>query len=353
MKVGQRLEFLPQPLADKSEPDKLGIASNRKILDKPCLTGGPKLGITMYWHGWPSMVRCTSTSQHLGKTRAGLGAGAMIILVLGLAGCQMDPRARREIALLRSELIALEDRYTILRNRCGDDSNGFDEGPSIHAPAGEINETISPTNPGNSSRPSRQNQRRVPPEELILDLEEPPPIEPPADKNQDGISSRNLRSLSESAAFMAGPEMNFDLKIQVVPRDLNRDQIDDGMIVKIPCTAPESVEALQVSMLDPELPSGQQRIGYWTLDRRAIRQLEFDAQTRMLHFAIDWESQPRNPALLIFARLTTSNSVSEGSESFISRVSSDQGIFGGDPGMHPPPRSTTLLQSPANWRPNR
>ena len=41
----------------------------------------------------------------------------LILLVSVVTGCRIDPNAEREIALLRSEILDLEDQYYTLRSR--------------------------------------------------------------------------------------------------------------------------------------------------------------------------------------------------------------------------------------------
>ena len=47
----------------------------------------------------------------------------LIVGVLLSTGCRMNPRAEREIALLRAEILDLEDQYYSLKSRC--EANGF------------------------------------------------------------------------------------------------------------------------------------------------------------------------------------------------------------------------------------
>ena len=52
----------------------------------------------------------------------------LILVLLFTAGCRMNPRAEREIALLRAEILDLEDQYYSLKSRC--ESSGTSVGVS-------------------------------------------------------------------------------------------------------------------------------------------------------------------------------------------------------------------------------
>lgn len=293
------------------------------------------------------MYNPKSTPVQRGLSRFFIGVSIGFVVLLSCIGCQTDPRARMEIALLRSELVALEDRYALLRNRCGDGKGDDYSDLQIEAPSIETNQYVPQTTP-RQSRPSRS----VPPEELILDIEESSGNDVP--NNGGGFRSERSRPKQNNtlASQATIPTTNFDLAIKVQARDRNNDQIDDGMIVKIPFAEPSAVESIQISMLDPDLPNGQQRIGYWKYDREALRKTNYDRRSGAFDVEVDWSSPPRNPGLLVFARVVTNESVSEGSDSVISRLHIDQDFFDGDPEMTAA-RSASNPQNGTQWRPNR
>lgn len=284
------------------------------------------------------------------------GAVVPLCLFLGVLGCQTDPRARREIALLKAELIALEDRYAALRSRCAADGETFSENMSIQAPAVEPDYIPSTTSPSSTSptTPQTPPAKRPPPEELDLFIEDPqqPPRSGNGDNNVGNRRRSNPKIQSAAAAPPSVPKVNFDLTIEATPRDQNNDGIDDGMIVKIPCTDLGAVELIQVSLLDPNLPNGQQRIGYWRFDADQIGRLNYDRSRRHIELDVNWDAPLRNPANLVFARISTGSDVSEGSSSILSRLSAEDDFSELDPALAPD-RSTALPQNRSKWRPNR
>ncbi len=286
------------------------------------------------------------------------GAVVPLCLLLGALGCQTDPRARREIALLKAELIALEDRYAALRSRCAADGETFAEDVSIEAPAVAPDYTPSTTPPPSTSptTPQTPPAKRSPPEELDLFIEDPQP--PPRNGNGDnnvGNGNRRRSNPNIQSAISAPPsvpKVNFDLTIEATPRDQNNDGIDDGMIVKIPCVDLGAVDLVQVSLLDPNLPNGQQRIGYWRFDADQLGRLNYDRARRYIELDVNWDAPLRNSANLVFARISTGGDVSEGSSSILSRLSAEDDFSELDPALAPA-RSTALPENRSKWRPNR
>lgn len=66
---------------------------------------------------------------------------AALLLIVALAGCSTDPGARREIALLRAELVDLENQYYVLRSRA--DAAGVNTSDLIQGGGPAVHEVLS------------------------------------------------------------------------------------------------------------------------------------------------------------------------------------------------------------------
>ncbi len=297
------------------------------------------------------------------------GAAVILVMLSALVGCQTDPRARREIALLRAEVVAMEDRYYALKSRCGDD-NGADygdgtSGVQIDYGSGDAEPymELSPSSNGfqnepQSNPPTTQPSIRQPQqEELKLDLDEGQPIEQtPAEKKEGQSSLRTRRGTPvKTAATSRRPQR--DLKFQAIGQDSDGDQIDDSMQIQIELDPSLPPQDLHVSMLDPQLPNGKQRIGNWRFGREAIRKFDSSVLTSTaLKLSIPWERQPQNPALLVFVRLTNAETTSEGSNSLMVQLEPPKvgEKTGADPELiSSVPSPNPVAGRPSRWRPNR
>ena len=286
-------------------------------------------------------------------------APAMLVIMSAMVGCQTDPRARREIALLRSEIVALEDRYYALKSRCGEGSGmaieygGTESEPFLEmAPGSNSIQTEPQAKP--ATEPSiRQPQQ----EEFNLELDEGQPTEKPALEKKENQSRVRARQGAPVKTAITSRRAQKDLQFQVTGQDTDGDQIDDQMQILIELDPSLPPQDLHVSMLDPQLPSGQQRIGNWRFGREAIRKLDSSVLTgTTLKLPIRWDRKPQNSSLLVFVRLTNAETTSEGSNSLIAQLEPPTGgeKSGNDPELIssvPPPDPSS--SRPGRWRPNR
>jgi hypothetical protein len=217
-------------------------------------------------------------------------AAATLVFVSGMVGCQTDPRARREIALLRSEIVALEDRYYALKSRCGEvDGEVYEDGSGVEIEYGpgenDPNLEMTPgsnsiqsepqANPHTTEPSIRQPQQ----EELKLELDEGQSNEIPATEKKENQSSMRARRGAPVKTTATSRRAQQDLQFQVIGQDTDGDLIDDRMQIQIELDPSLPPQDLHVSMLDPQLPSGQQRIGNWRFGREAIRKFDSSVLT--------------------------------------------------------------------------
>ncbi|MEQ1906169.1 MAG: hypothetical protein ABL888_18435 [Pirellulaceae bacterium] len=298
----------------------------------------------------------------------GFVAAAMLVLVSAMVGCQTDPKARREIALLKSEIVALEDRYYALKSRCGEvDGEVYNDGAGVEIeygpgetdpylemdPSSNSIQSEPHANPPKTEPSIRQPQQ----EELKLDLEEGKPIENPADEKKEKQSRLRARQGTPVKTAASSRRAQKDLQFQVIGQDTDGDQIDDRMQIQVELDPSLPPQDLHVSMLDPHLPSGQQRIGNWRFGREEIRKFDSSVLTSTtLKLPIPWDRQPQNNSLLVFVRLTNAESTAEGSTSLIAQIEPPTGEekADNDPQLIssvPPPNPSA--SRPSRWRPNR
>ena len=236
---------------------------------------------------------------------------ASLVTLSFAVGCQTDPRARREIALLRAEVVALEDRYYALKSRCGNDGleacddglqNGgiqIDDGMSNMDPSSDVAPSSNsiqyepPANPATTQPRIQQPQQ----EELKLELEEGVPGDQPPETKKDGQSSARARRGTPVKTAAAPRRSQKDLKFRVVGNDTDGDQVDDSMQIQIDLDPNQPPQDVHVSMMDPQLPNGQQRTGNWRFGREAIRRLDSASLTNTtLTLTSPWDRRPQNPS---------------------------------------------------------
>jgi hypothetical protein len=73
---------------------------------------------------------------------------------------------------------------------------------------------------------------------------------------------------------------------------------------------------IQISAMNPALPNGQQRIGFWTFDQNRIANLIKETETsREIRIFVPWQSEPTpGSELIVFVRShDSSGNVREGS----------------------------------------
>ncbi len=312
--------------------------------------------------------RSTDGQPHLKLSRQ-LHAHWLLACLVGvgmLCGCNADPGARREVQLLRAEILELEDRYYALKHRSGDAANspgnpasantnyyceecgtfhngnsgGGNSGGTVGAGTPFSNFESTPNYLPNKSSPSSEIQiensqpapQNTSPEPIEIDIGDSQGkvnARPAPNRQVDRNSNVNdssapdlfdrdsdfLESLTEdtsqvgqnakSASFNGD---NVEFKVQAISND--SDTQPDGLMVSMSNTKYYvDVLRMEVSLMNPQLPRGQQRIGYWNFDpsqvNRSIRDIRGKQELRL--FA-PWQTMPSgSEALVVFVRIHTSD----------------------------------------------
>jgi hypothetical protein len=217
----------------------------------------------------------------------------------------MDPGARREIQMLRAEILELEDQYYALKSRCGDDDSVSvaDAGSSSsryycpdcgtyhdYAPDSRHGTNVAPatenwdSNPSSVTPATRKPDSSSQPESIDLNIEEPQSRNLPRSGSTSRISrtsTEQRRSLNETvgdllgsgdgsnaAPMLAADGQDFLFAIETTGSNGSE---PSGMFVTI--TERQILDhatKVEVSLMNPFLPNGQQRIGYWNFDQGQI-----------------------------------------------------------------------------------
>jgi|GEM_PF-5757327 len=265
-------------------------------------------------------------------------------------GCNADPGARRELALMRAEIQDLEDSYYRLKSQYGDVSttdpvrrstSGIQwtedySGNRIEYPEsgeviyeGDYSPSAAPQFGTPKTEPVRQpaiNPAPKTPEEID--------ISPAVDNNQSIINRSSPRTRSASSSNRTAEEQaqktagedpaDLDLIAeQTVPVDTNGDGKPDGIQATFSLrdqsgkTLSEPAKLI-FSLLDPALPSGKQRIGFWEHSSGAdANTLSLAPEGNPEQVFLPWQSGiPSNSDLLLFVRHTRDDGTAlEGSTS--------------------------------------
>ncbi len=329
-----------------------------------------------------------------------------VVVMVALAGCNADPGSRREIALMRAEIIELENRYAALqagtgrapdtfpgsidsgfsgasrfsdyspaqgrqrpglfsRSRLagGNGQLGFRQNPHNHVylddsgycdECGELAETWSipaasdggvydspGMDNGYPAAPQYHPNQNPHPEPVqnppLQQQSDPSPeivpeeIDPewPADSsggtsmeqssfNRDSSRQGTNRSAVPSGVVSATPQRPTAatsaadlvvLQTKTIGIDLNDDGIDEGLQVSFGLTdhegyVVEEAAHVVISLLDPALPRGQQRLGLWehTTDRKSPM-LQARPADHPDQLVLHWQQQrPTHADLLLFVR---------------------------------------------------
>lgn len=298
----------------------------------------------------------------------------LLLLGCALAGCRTDPRAQREIALLKAEILDLEDDYYALLAANGDSSavlpgrtattrqprlrlrdrmrlgmselsiaggypveeshdgtmegevwsNPIESGDIDAAPAWETGPDLQP---GPTIEPQPQAPHSIldsGPEFLPPTGNQPEEIEPgpPSDGNTPVGRNRLQIPAQQAASSRTGPRPNEDSseasQLEMDQKathgiDTNQDGLHDGLQISFTLTDENGMPLKQpkqvvFSLIDPALPSGQQRLGLWehtTVERGATGSSSgsTSAGSAPNQVILKWQKlKPQNGTLLVFAR---------------------------------------------------
>ena len=274
----------------------------------------------------------------------------MLLAAIALCaiGCNADPGARRELALMRAEMQDLEDAYYTLKSRCGEDATAgpiqrntsevqwdesqWDEshnGDIIDYPStsgdniyqNEYSPSLSPQFYEPQSIPNRQPPitSQTGPEEIDLS--------PPANGGQSSLNrnsplaqqasspKRQPQSQNKPAAAIGSRPADLILVAdQTVPMDTDGDGKPDGIQATFALRNKDGKSVIEpakfvFSLLDPALPNGKQRIGFWEHSTAgAAPMLSLEPEERPEQVFLPWQSGiPANNELLLFVRHTRSD----------------------------------------------
>jgi hypothetical protein len=257
-------------------------------------------------------------------------------LIIGLClvtiGCNADPRSRRETALLRAEILDLEDKYYLLkseRDLAVSELSTFQGEIIYESPAGtpiysEFDSNIV-TPPANqipldtgipAVDPNDPMQIEINESDSFFPSDPSNPAElPEPDRFVPGGQSRTLLNGPESNSPPSTvAEIVID-KRQSQGQDVDGKPGDEGLNLLIQPKAFSGETLLQtgeltVSVIDPAEAADHQRVGLWKF-LPAETKLFFANENRrsrgiLLHLPWD-QSTPRNRELVVFVRFKTAD----------------------------------------------
>jgi hypothetical protein len=268
-----------------------------------------------------------------------------LLAILALAGCRTNPACERQIGLMRSELLALEDKYYALearyREAVGHDPD-YDTCETLPTPIIESGQpsAMPPSQPSDSDIriqidpndssviPHQAQPIAVdfaqPGEQSVVTFQTPrrfsqnaknaPPVTPPNDP-----ASRNVDASMNDDAIRV-PEGSSPGNTQLI---LDADQLigvefdgqpgDDGLslVLFVPRDRWTTDGQFTVSVLDPFEQGERQRIGLWSYSQQELVPSERESPDDgyvTLTLELPWNQRlPENPELLLFARWENAN----------------------------------------------
>lgn len=338
----------------------------------------------------------------------------LLLLTCQTVGCgSSNPRVRREIALLRGEIVDLENQYYALKSMYRDEtgrepdfsaygmtarnrpSGRWSEGDTasgicldcgqVHDPRQEYdhplmieNRNSTPTPAQNAPNPARTNLR--PGESTLEGMAEPliefgpEEIEIPEGDQSNGFrrpvnqvgAEATVDSAPPAARRMTSPERAGPVDFEIDARqtrgfDSDGFPGDDGVAIRLlprfDQRAPGMLGELTFSVIDPDQPQDSQRLGLWKYTpEESARLVRQDGSGAVIEARLPWQRGPaRHENLLLFVRLRTPDGRTiERSASFLVATESTSG---GEAGSS---ESDPLLDSgeqadrnTPNWRPIR
>lgn len=283
----------------------------------------------------------------------------LLLLTSLAAGCgTANPRVRREIALLRGEIVDLENQYYTLKSMYRDDtgrepdfasygmsdrnrgggrwlnrgesSSACLECGQVHNPRQEYDHPLlidsqndSPTllPPADSSRPGESMSEPLQEPVIEFEPEEVPlpggdqsngfrrPVNQMATEKVNGQAAANSRPVSRSNSPAS---LDFEIDpSQTRGYDSDGFPGDDGVSVRLLTgseqTGTGSLGELTVSVIDPELARENQRLGLWKYaPEETAGLIRQDAGGAVVELRLPWQRGPaRHENLLLFVRLRT------------------------------------------------
>lgn len=269
----------------------------------------------------------------------------LILCLAALVGCRTNPACERQIGLMRSELIALEDKYYILeskyREATGQGSLGggdcdpltlpkIDTGqPSSTPPAApsdsDIRIQIDPNDMSNIVDPTIGNAPpRIDAAVASSDAQFRPPrirgsrsvtdVEPAEQHSASQVDFSEIPGAQpiEGTHALQSAEIPVDdgsLKVHdVLGRDADGVAGDDGFsfVATIPLSCWSTDGVLTVSVLDPAAPHDAQRVGLWRLSGNQLGSpMSAPGDTAVYEFPLEmmWNvNQPQRGDLMLFVR---------------------------------------------------
>lgn len=269
--------------------------------------------------------------------------GLPIVALLALAGCRTNPACERQIGLMRSELIALEDKYYALEDKyhqaVGHGSNEFQScDPSLpqSAPAPPKTNSMPPSRPSDSDiqipiDPKDSSGAPLPTADPIA-ADFPASGAPSVVTFQTPRRFANQRPLQppreaghhqpESSAGFPGADNSsvpsdnrsdqtsllFIDPAQLTGRDEDGAPGDDGLslVVQIPRDQWSLDGVLTVSLLDPQEVGDRQRIGLWQISAQEIASATdptAGGTSAVVPLDLDWNiNAPGHSDLKLFVR---------------------------------------------------
>jgi hypothetical protein len=260
-----------------------------------------------------------------------------IVILTAFTGCNADPGSRREIALLRAELVDLENEYYALKSRCGDAGeemsadalcdesgtviSGDESWPDDSYPANgsrlRVPDSSPASDPSFQSPPSGQAPAQDPagvavPEEID--------VSPAAPLPEDSGSSGQTSSTRSGQPSQAPPAEVLFVGDETRARDHDGDGKPDGIeagfvLLDTSGKVISGPARLVFSLMDDALPSGQQRLGLWEHNQDSNTSSgAVTATGETLRVFLPWQgAPPEHDELWLFVRLVGSSSTSEAS----------------------------------------
>ncbi len=285
-----------------------------------------------------------------------------LLALLALSGCRTNPACERQIGLMRSELIALEDKYYLLESKYRDAIGSNGTTSEVCDPMGQP--ILTPNRPEilNPSRPSDSDLKiQIDPNDSSDSIApQAAPIASELDnqaaqsvvefqtpmrfaKNRDpGRDSASNEAEGSVVAFTEGdPTFNVGVTleeqaragdasrrpevsngdgqsiIQVPPlvdplrlsgRGDDATPGDDGLslVVQVPDSRWSAEGVLTISVIDPNETAEQQRIGLWRLSPEEIQHVverTTNSSTIEIPLELSWnQSVPKHSDLVLFVR---------------------------------------------------
>ena len=273
----------------------------------------------------------------------------IMFICVGAAGCNADPRCRRETALLRAEILDLEDKYYLLKSqhqnalndlnsyRGSNDSTdaNLDDGQIIYESEMPVYEQQGDQvyrNEGFSfdeAPSSIPGQGNVQPfygvEQPNLEINEPETIYPAEPTQSEQLPAPDSSSNQRRSGVMLNSPESQSTSTQTLVTEIviNRGQSrghdvdgepgDEGLNLLIqPKTARGETMLtsgeLTISIIDPLEPAANQRIGIWKFLPKETELFfaEENETTRGILLHLPWDQAlPQNKEIVVFVRFTT------------------------------------------------